>query len=181
MDKANTGLAAELSARRVLVDGALYSGAIAALVLATLRYDPQIWHQDYPEEMKAKFGPPSEKARRLTAAMLVPFLVIAVGGLVMSNLRLKRDNGGRLSFAAAFANAYAVFTTFNLFDTVILDYWLFTLVQPRWSKLPGTEDMDMRDYAPVSSHAAAFGKGVIWGLIVSLPVAFFTSRGSQHS
>ncbi len=62
------------------------------------------------------------RAKRQGTLLIIPFMAIFFGLLVYSNLRLRKQNGGNLSFLAAFLNAYAVFMTFNLFDLVVLDY-----------------------------------------------------------
>ena len=59
MSKRDSGLAAELSIRRLLVEGTLYSGVLSALVIGSLYYNPEIWYNDYPAEIKAQVGPQS--------------------------------------------------------------------------------------------------------------------------
>ena len=173
---------AELSAQRLLVDGAQTSALFAALVLGSLAYEPMIWYSDYPAAMKEKAGPQTLRGKRLGYLLIGPVLLVAVGSLVVSNLRLKRQNGGRLSFGAALANAYGLFTLVNLFDTVVLDYLLLTKVQPRFAVLPGTEEMNMADYAPPALHAANFLKGCGVGLVAAGLVAFVTySKGGRGS
>jgi hypothetical protein len=172
---ARTNRPSELSARRLLVDSAQASALFGALVLGSLAYEPMIWYSDYPAAMKEKAGPQTPRGKRLAYLVVGPLLLLMVGSLVVSNRRLARQRGA-LSFGAALANAYSLFTLVNLFDTVVLDYWLLTKVQPRFAFLPGSEDMNMADYAPPATHALNFLKGCGFGALAALPVAFFTAR-----
>jgi hypothetical protein len=176
MIRHNPGLADELSARHILVDGTLYSGVLSALVLGLLYYNPEIFYNDYPAEIKAKVGPPSARSKR-QQIMLVPVLVLLFfGGPVYFALRLKRANGGRISFVAAFIHTFLVLTAFNLVDTILIDYLLLVRIQPRFARIPRAEDIDLAQYISPADLVRDFGKGIGFGLVGSLLIAFFVSR-----
>jgi hypothetical protein len=179
MSKHNANWAAEVSARRILVDGTLYSGALGALILGSLYYNPEIWYNDYPAEIKALVGPQSARARRQLLVLFPVFLLVFIGGLIISALRLKQANGGRISFRAAFLHTFLVFTAFNLVDTVLIDYLLLVRIQPRFARIPRAPDIDLAQYISPADLVRDFGKGVGFGLAASLPIAFFTSRRSS--
>src|SRR5215203_4091889 len=119
MSKDHSKWIEELSARRILVDGTLYSGVLSALILGLLYYNPEIFYNDYPAAIKARVGPPSARSKRQQWMLVPVLLLLMIGGPVFFALRLKRANGGRLSFPAAFIHTFLVITVFNLVDTVL--------------------------------------------------------------
>ncbi len=106
----------QLSLQRALTDGSILSTLLGVIMLSAARYNPEIWLNGYPPAIRQKVGPMSPRARRQGSLLGVPFMAIFFGLLVYSNLKLRKQNGGNLSFLAAFLNAYVVFMTFNLFD-----------------------------------------------------------------
>ena len=104
----------------------------------------------------------------------VPFLAILLGGPVVSTLRLKRRNGGTLSFAAAATNVYALWAFFNLFDLLVLDYLFLLVLKPRFAVLPGTEGM--QSYQDYRFPFVGFLKGLGYGLVPSILIALLTTR-----
>ncbi len=163
----------ELSIGRILRDGGILSGLFGLYVYVSLAVDPEIWVHDFPPDISEKWGEKSERARKLSAVLAIPLLLIFFGGVLLSNLRLRRANDGRLSFAAAFANAYAVYMVINLFDMAILDWLIFTWWTPAFIVLPGSEGM--AGYDDYRFHAVASAKGSVLGLFVALLIALLTA------
>lgn len=130
-----------ISLRQFLRDGAIYNLSLGSLIIGSMAYNAEIWLHDYPPEIQAKFGPKSETAEKQTRLFAIPFFLVLIGGIIYSNLKLKRTNNGRLSLKAAFLNAYGLLLSFWLFDLTILDWLLFTKIQPGFVVLPGTEEM----------------------------------------
>ncbi|MCA9955077.1 MAG: hypothetical protein H6657_00995 [Ardenticatenaceae bacterium] len=125
--------------QRVRKDGRNLSLLFGAFTSMTLLLNPEIWLNDYPPDIKEKFGPQSEKARRQGWLVAIPFFLLLIGPVVRSNLALKKENGGVLPFKMAFLNTYGQFVYVWLFDLVIMDWLLFVTVQPKRIVLPGTE------------------------------------------
>jgi hypothetical protein len=142
--------------------------------MASLAYDAEMWHQDYPPDVQERAGPMSERARRERLVVAVPLFAILFGTPVISNLKLKRERGGKLSFPAAAANAYAEWLVFNLFDLLVLDYLILIGLQPRFAILPGTEGMPA--YRDFRHPFVGFLKGLAIGLIPSLLIALLTGK-----
>lgn len=157
-----------------LRDGLWLSGLLSALIVASLKYNPRIWQGDAPRVIQERAGPMSEadKGQRLVVA--IPFLGLMFGFPVYSNLRLRRRNGGTLQFASAFANTYAIAILFGLVDLLLIDYLLIVRLRANFVVLPGTEDMD--EYGDFGLHLRGFFKGLGFGLVYSLVVAWLTSR-----
>jgi hypothetical protein len=155
---------------RPLADGALLSGLLGVLVVASLAYNARIWQQDYPPAIQVRAGPmsPADKRQRLIVA--IPFLTILLRVPVYANLRLRRRKGGQLAFASAFANAYAVTGLANL---------LVVRLRPDFVVLPGTAGMDA--YADAGFHVVNYFKGVGIGLVQSAVTAWLTHRTPRET
>lgn len=162
--------------RLLLVDSLWYCGAIGALTLGSLYVNPEIWYSDYPAAIQARHGPPSPRSQRQKRVLAPLLLVVVFGGLVVSLWRLRRAHGGRLSFRTALLHAWGLFHAFNLFDAVILDYLLLIRLQPRFAQLPGTEDMDLAAYFPLSRQVQDFGKGLVFSTVLPVPLAWLMTR-----
>lgn len=137
----HTAVKHELSLKQLLIDGVWYNASLGAMIVGAVAINPEILVNDYPPDIKEKYGPMSARGRRQAKLVAIPFFIILLGGLVWSNLRQKRQNGGLLSFKAAFLNAYALIISGWLFDLTILDWLLFVRLTPDFVVLPGTEGM----------------------------------------
>lgn len=166
------GVRDQLSVKRILIDGAVLSAVQGSIIVASLYY--KIWYDDYPPEIQAKVGPMSAAAKKQRLIVAIPFLVSMLGLPSYSNLKLKRENHGRLSFKNGFINAYAVYTLFGLFDLLVIDYLLLIRLRQRFAVLPGTDDLAYaNDFA---YHLNGFLKGLGFGMIPSFLIAYLTSR-----
>lgn len=152
--------------------GLLLSVVLVVLLLGVLRLNAEIMLSDYPPDVKAKWGPMSERTRRQRAWVAGLFLVTIVAIVAWSLETLPPFVAGQLTFAAAFLYFAVMFGIFNLLDFCVLDcalvYW-----QPRFAVLPGTEGMaGYRSYwfhfrgfligIPVTAAAALFAAVVSW-------------------
>lgn len=129
-----------------LVSGLALSVTLGALLLAVLRANAEIMLNDYPPDIKAKWGPMTARTRRqrwlAAAVFLLAILAIVAWSLETLPAFATRD----LTFPSAFAYFAIMFGTFNVFDWLVIDcgliYW-----QPQFAVLPGTEGMaGYRDY-----------------------------------
>ena len=168
-----TAVTQELSLKQTAVDAALFNILLGSLIVGTLKINPAIWANDYPPDIKEKFGPMSKKTKRQAAIVAVPFFVLMIGGLIWSNIKLKRRNQGKLSFKAAFLNAYILILSSWLFDLTILDWLMFVRLTPDFVVLPGTEGMaGYDDYGfHLREHMRALPMLAGFALIVALLTA----------
>ncbi|MCP4426060.1 MAG: hypothetical protein GY803_16325 [Chloroflexi bacterium] len=130
-----------ITLKRLLKDIFGYDAAMAVLILTPLYVNAEMWLNDYPPDIKEKYGPMSDKAKRQGMIIAIPFFFVMIGGIVWSNLRLKRANGGYLSRKAAFINAFSLIFSGWFFDLTILDWLMFVKYTPDFVVLPGTEGM----------------------------------------
>lgn len=160
----------EWSLSKLAIDGTLYVAALGVVIIGSLLYNNRLWIQDFPKEIQDLQPPltPREKRDRVLMAGLL--LVVMFGGLLLSNAALKAANGGALSFLSAYLNALALFNLFNLFDAVVIDWFMGVVVKAPFMMLPGSETR-MHLYRDWNMHIANYLKGVIGGFVLCLPVA----------
>jgi len=120
--------------------GLLLSAVLFGLLLVVLRANPEIMLNDYPPDIKAKWGPMRENTKRQRVFVAGIFAIVIVGIVVWSLNAVPALVRGDVTFGVAFAHFAVMLGTFNLLDLAVLDcglvYW-----QPRFAVLPGTEGM----------------------------------------
>lgn len=166
-----------LSFGSILVEGLFLSLGLSVVILVSLSINPRIWLQDYPPEIKARVAPQTPLEKQQRAIVAVCFLAVAVGVLFVSTMRLHAENGGSPSFLAIFLNSYAVLQVFNLFDVVVLDYLLLTVIRPTFATIPGSEAVieSISLSSVLRFHFVGFLQGCIYLAVVSLIVAALIS------
>jgi hypothetical protein len=129
-----------------LVSGLALSITLGALVLTVFRANAEIMLNDYPPDIRAKWGPMTARTIRQRWFAAGLFLIAILAVVAWSLATLPTPAARDLTFASAFAHFAIMFGTFNAFDWLVIDcglvYW-----QPRFVVLPGTEGMaGYRDY-----------------------------------
>ena len=62
-------------------------------------------------------------------------------------MRLRRQNGGELSFLTAFVHSALLLFSFAVWDLLVLDWLVFVTIQPDFVVIPGTEGLaSYKDY-----------------------------------
>lgn len=173
MDKTLQDLKDQLSPSQILLDGSILSFVLGVMILLSLWYNPEIWHDDYPPQIQEKALPMSKKAKKQRGLVALPFFGATIGMLVGSNERLRQRNGGSLSFLASFVHTYSLMVLFNLFDFLVVDYLIMLRMKPQFAILPGT-DRDDPAYGDTMFHFAAFLKGFGFTTIPALLIALLT-------
>src|SRR5690606_32906363 len=79
--------------------------------------------------------PAEKRAQRI---VLIPFLLLMLVGPYLSVAGLRADSGGSLPFVTAYLHVFLLLNIFNLFDAVIIDLAVLTLLKPRFMILPRT-------------------------------------------
>ena len=155
-----------------LIFGAVLSAMMGVIFLAIAYVNPEIWLNDYPPDIRERFGPMSERARKQRTLAGVPVFLLLFGTIALSAFRLARIGGDEIFFAVFFGT-FTMLLVFNLVDLLILDWFVFNTLRPGFVVLPGTEGA--RGYGDYGFHFRAFLKGVAGALVVSLLVAGATS------
>ncbi len=152
--------------------GLVLSGIVIALLLAVLRANPEIMLNDYPSDIKAKWGPMTQHTKRQRIIVAGVFLVVGVGVVAWSLETLPAFASGDMTFASAFAYFAIMFGTFNVLDCFVLD-WGLVYWQPRFVVLPGTEGL--AGYRSYWFHFRGFLIGIPLILVLSAVVAGIVS------
>ncbi|MGC9358169.1 MAG: nitroreductase, partial [Anaerolineae bacterium] len=138
----------------------------SALLLAILRLNPRLMLQDYPEEFQNQIPPKTDKEKRQSLIVGIPFLLLLVAVPFISTLMLKRQGGGAVSFLPLFLNAFGVVFIFNLVDLLLLDWLVFCYITPDFLVIPGTEGM--REYKDYGYHFRGFLTGTLLSVVAGL-------------
>jgi len=146
----------------LLLRGALVYGIGLSLVLTVIMLISGVIAQDlfvddYPPDIRWKYGEMSPRSARLRpfmgAIFFIPFLVIPLAGLFDLRSVL-----GDVSFISAMTFAGLAMLVFGTYDLLVIDWLFFCTIQPRAMVLPGTEGMvGYRDYR---FHFIGFLKGL---------------------
>ncbi len=137
----------------------LFIPALKDPVRFLFNYPPAI--QERVRSLKEYEGRIPTQQTRIGKKLLATLLFVAVGvGLCVW--------AGATNFRSAFLHMVAIFTVFNLYDLIVLDWILFRNLKA--VRIPGTEDMD-REYKAFGFHLVGFLKGILIGAGASLVVA----------
>lgn len=157
------------SIHRIILDGALLSIIASLLILVSLRINPRMWLQDYPQDIQNRVPPKTEREKRQSLIVGIPFLVVLAAVPFISTLTLKRQGGGHASFLQLFLDAFGVAFVFNLVDLLLLDWLMFCTITPKFLVIPGTEGMKAyRDYC---YHFKASLVGTALSVVAGLVIA----------
>jgi hypothetical protein len=149
--------------------GAILSGFMGLAFVALAYVNPEIWLPDYPPDIRERFGPMSERAKKQRRLAGVPVFLLLVSMIVFAAFRSARSAGGESTFLAVFLGVFTVLLVFNVVDLVILDWLIFVTIRPRIVVLPGTEGAE--GYGDYGFHFWAFLKGVVGSFAASLAIA----------
>lgn len=157
----------------ILFYDALIYGLVLSVVLTILTVISgaialDAFVDDYPPDIKQKYGPMSPRAARLRPFIAV-LLFITVLVVPLIGLLTLKAGFRSISFLPAFVFSSIAVLVFNVFDLLILDWLFFCTIQPRSMVLPGTEGMaGYRDYR---FHFLGFLKGLRFNAVVGLLIA----------
>jgi hypothetical protein len=156
----------------LLKHGVLY-GAILSLLMVlafvgAAYLNPEIWLPDYPPDIRERFGPMSERAKRQRRLVGIPVFLLLAGVLALSALRLAKI-GSEPVFFSVFFGTFVVLLVFNAVDLLILDWLVFVTLRPKIVVLPGTEGAE--GYGDYRFHFRAFLRGLAGSFVGSIVVA----------
>jgi hypothetical protein len=102
--------------------------------------------------------------------MALPFMLLMLGIPFWSTYQLRIANGGTLDFLTAYLNTFLVLNIFNLFDAVVIDYLILSVMKPKFAFIPGTEAL-MQQVIDWRWHVRGYLVGIIFcavgGLIIT--------------
>ncbi|MBI5950435.1 MAG: hypothetical protein HY865_02145 [Chloroflexi bacterium] len=150
-----------------LLWGTVFGVVFSIAMLIIGRVNAEMILNDYPPDIRAKFGPMSEKTRKQANLASLPLLA-TLGLIVVLGLGQLRNLTGELTFVNTFIVTTTIFQVWNLIDLVLLDWFLLMTLKPRFMILPGTEGM--AGYSNYGFHFHKFLNGTVFTLILSVIV-----------
>jgi len=163
----------ELVIRESITIGMVLSAVLTIMIVASFLINKEMWLQDYPPDVQAKWGPISKKASRQHFVFAISFFGVLIGAMVFDVIRLKLVLGTPPSFLAIFASIVIVFALFNLVDAILIDWLILLVLWPGLGVLPGTEGM--AGYKDVRRWTVNLLKGFALAPIAGILVASVAS------
>ena len=154
---------------RTLLEGAILSVIASILLIAILRFNPRLFLQDYPGEIQNQVAPKTEKEKRQSLIVGIPFLIVVIAVPFISTLTLKHQSGEGVSCLHLFLNAFGIVFVFNLVDLLLLDWLMFCTITPKFVVIPGTEGSEA--YKDYGYHFRASITGTILSVVGGLVIA----------
>ena len=157
----------------LLLQHALFYGVILSVLMGVafvgIAYlNPEIWLPDYPPDIRERFGPMSQRAKRQRWLVGIPVFLLLVAVIVVSVVGFVQIGGGSVFFTV-FVGIVVMLVVFNAVDLLILDWLIFNTLTPRIIVLPGTEGA--QGYSDYGFHLREFLKGVLSSTVWSLLIA----------
>jgi hypothetical protein len=147
--------------------GLAFGSAFCVATLIIGRINAAMLLNDYPPDIRAKFGPMSAETRQQANKATLPLLA-TLGLILFLGLAQLRSIHGGLTFVSTLIFTTVIFQTWNLMDLLVLDWFLLMTLKPSFMILPGTEGMaGYRDYR---FHVRKFLNGIVFTFILALIV-----------
>lgn len=143
-----------------------FSALMIVFTMGGLLYNREMWLNDYPPDVKAKWGPISGHARRLRNLYAGLLTAVIIGALACVPIRLTAVLGETPSFLATFVSLAIICSIFNLVDAFIIDLLILMTLFPQIMYLPGTEGM--AGYHDMKLWAVNLLKGIPISILMAL-------------
>ena len=139
------------------------------LLLVMALTSPRVWgYTDYPDVVKHKVPPQTQREKLLAAVIGLPWFIFVVGFPIFSTYVLKSKLGDEIPFMTAFLNSLVLFLLATVGDLVILDWLIVSKITPKFVIIPGSERADYKDF---SHHYKAHAKALAGLILVCLIIA----------
>lgn len=156
-----------------VVTGLTLSAILTLLIIVSLKINPEIWYNDYPEEIKKAYGPMTEKGKRQRTPFVILVFGLIIATMVYHVYRLGDSLGSAPSFLDVFASVSMVYLIFSLVDAFIIDWLILMVLWPSLGILPGTEGM--AGYRDMRLWSVNLLKSIPISLIIGLMTAGVSS------
>jgi hypothetical protein len=147
-----------------LIWGLIFGGLFCAATLILGRINAEMLLNDYPPDIRAKFGPMKPETRKKANIASLPLLFALLAVIVLALAQLRRSTG-ELTLINTFIVTSLIFQIWNLLDLFVLDWFILMTLRPSFMILPGTEGL--AGYQDYRFHFQKFIKGVGLTLVLS--------------
>lgn len=162
----------DLSFSTIFLHGILLSIGMGVIILGGMSLNPRIMLSDYPPQIKAQVPPMTSEDKRQQKILGIFFWGFALAIFFYSSSQLAARSGGQLSFGAAFLNSYLVFQISNLFDFLVLDYLILTVLHPKFLLIPEVNASMLA--GTTRFHFIGFLKGIVIGVVLAAIIAIIS-------
>ena len=123
--------------RLFLRDALLYVSLTSVCLLALVLHSPRLMLNDYPPAIRALVPPKTKGEQRSSIVLGIPLLLAMFGFPVHAAFAIRATQ--HAGFFAVWAYASGIVFSFNVWDWLAIDWFLFCTITPRWVVIPGTE------------------------------------------
>lgn len=164
-----------LNFTKILIDGGLITFLLAVYLLLIIRFTPRLFlnKNDVPGDILAAVPPRTPQEKKLSLLVGIPLLAFMFILPVWSAVSYKSQAAGPVSFGILFLHIFLIVMMFNLFDLVVLDWFLLNTLTPRFLVYPGTEGL--AGYKDKMFHLRAHVRalpGVLVGALILTIIAW---------
>lgn len=145
--------------------GLILSGLLMGVLLISQLINPEIMLNDYPPDVRERYGRPRASTARHKLIATAAFL-LAISGVLFGALRTLP---APIGFRTVFIDVFVIFMIFNVVDLLVIDWLIFVRWQPKFIILPGTEGM--KGYSDYGFHFRAFLIGTAMITVLSTVIA----------
>ncbi len=154
----------------VLTHSLIYGGILSALmflfIIGSMLYNPELWLNDYPPDVRQKYGPVSEQTLKTRKWFGIVMILIMAGVILAAALTVPTVSGDKAPFLTTLRSAYIVFLIGSLMDLLVIDLLLGMVIRPKFMILKGTEGA--AGYKDVKFHFNAFLRSAFSGAVLCL-------------
>lgn len=149
-----------------LIYGGILSGLMFLFIIGSMLYNPELWLNDYPPDVRQKYGPVSEQTVKTRKWFGIVMILIMAGVILAAALTVPTASGDKAPFLTTLRSAYIVFLIGSLMDLLVIDLLLGMVIRPKFMILKGTEGA--AGYKDVKFHFNAFLRGAFSGAVLCL-------------
>jgi uncharacterized membrane protein YbhN (UPF0104 family) len=152
-----------------LTHAGIYIGLATLILGGLVLYNPRLMMQDYPPAIKDVLPPKTEKEKKLSIWLGMPFLILLLVFPIYATFIFQAQSQGTAGFLQLVLYGFGITFAFNLWDWLVLDWLIFCTITPRQMVIAGSEgNPGYKDYA---FHFRGFLIGTIFSLVMGLIAA----------
>jgi hypothetical protein len=160
---------------KILFDGSLITLLSTIYLLVAGSLNPRLFLNkgDLPEDILAVVPPKTPREKKLSLLAAIPLLTFIFILPAWSAVSFKAQAGGSVSFFTLFLHVLIIVMMFNLFDLVVIDWFIINTLTPRFIVYPGTEGF--AGYKDRMFHLRAHTRalpGVLVGVLIITAIAW---------
>lgn len=160
--------------KKFLIDGLVISSVFTCFVYLTLYLNPWLWLEDYPDDVREIImSPPDYQIQKIVIGVMGITIIVVM--TVRSTLRWANNHLSDIRFIHVFVYVFLIVQFINLWDLLVIDWFIFTWITPEFVVLSGTEGAEGYNNYLFHFKAGYFSWGAwIGGIVLTTFVALVT-------